>query len=293
MTQIPHISFRIKTNSKLEFEIVTLKELFSRQKYIQNDLKLPHRINFYHILFITKGTGTHHIDFTPYDLCKGSVLFIAPSQVHAFEINDALDGFLILFTEQFILKNLGQTDFASLARTYNYHSRSPLVEGTSADKKELLQTFKKIHDEFMQPADLATEEILRLQLKLLLLKVERITQTLPADSHDSDWSNLFTLFRRQVKNSYTETRNAADYAAMLNISYKHLNTICKAMAGKTAKEFIDTYVVLEIKRQLSMFTISTKELAFQIGFDEPTNLVKFFKKHTRYTPQQFKTAFLS
>ena len=75
---------------------------------------------------------------------------------------------------------------------------------------------------------------------------------------------------------------------MMDISYKHLNDICKAVLGQTAKEFIDKYLILETKRHLASSNISVKELTFQMGFDEPTNFIKFFKRHTHQTPSQFK-----
>lgn len=268
----------------------TLQELFSRRTRLKVPLEKPHRVSFYHIVFITEGTGKHQIDFTSYTYQKGSVIFVAPGQVHAFEIKDDVNGFVIIFTEPFILKNLGQSDFSSFSRSYNYHSCSPIVEGTESEKKELSRAISDIHKEYCLPVGPTTEEILRLQLKLLLLKVERVKNAYPIDSQSSEWGNLFTQFQKHLEVGYAETRNAKAYADMLHISYKHLNNICKAMVGSTAKEFIDAYVVLEIKRHIAMFDVSTKELAFQMGFDEPTNLVKFFKRHTQYTPQQFKAA---
>ena len=269
-----------------------LQKLFSRAPSLNTSIESPHRVNFYHILFITKGTGQHQIDFTTYDYQEGSIIFIAPSQVHAFTIKKDVDGFVIIFTEPFILKNLGQAELLHFARSYDYHSNSPVVEGTDSEKSMLLQSINEMYDEYCLPIGSMTEEILRLQLKLLLLKIERIKNTDPKIKNSSEWENLFATFRRHLELNYAETRNATDYAAILHISYKHLNTVCKAMAGCTAKEFIDAYIVLEIKRHIAMFSLSTKELAFKIGFDEPTNLIKFFKRHTHQTPQQFKATLL-
>lgn len=75
---------------------------------------------------------------------------------------------------------------------------------------------------------------------------------------------------------------------MMNISYTHLNKIVKAVTGNTAKSFVDKFIILEIKRQLAVSDVSIKELTYDMGFDEPTNFVKFFKKHTQLSPAQFK-----
>ena len=78
---------------------------------------------------------------------------------------------------------------------------------------------------------------------------------------------------------------------MMNISYKHLNEICKIVTGNTVKEIIDAFLILESKRRLVISDISIKELTYKLGFDEPTNFVKFFRKHTGQSPTQFRKAF--
>jgi len=146
-----------------------------------------------------------------------------------------------------------------------------------------------MYEEYHSPESFAKEEILRSYLKLLLLKAERIKGTLITKKEkNTAWIDVFTRFKTLIEDHHTETRNAGDYAEKLNLSYKHLNEICKNVTGHTAKGFIDTYLILEIKRQLSISDLSIKELTYQLGFDEPTNFLKFFKKHTSQTPTQFR-----
>jgi AraC-like DNA-binding protein len=63
-----------------------------------------------------------------------------------------------------------------------------------------------------------------------------------------------------------------------------------AFCGKSTKQLIDERVVVEQKRLLVHTEISVKELAERTGFDEPTNLVKFFRHHTGQTPTEFRQA---
>ena len=104
--KIPKISFLKKNKTQLEFEIFTISSLFSRKEKLDHPLDMPHRVEFYNIMFITKGTGRHYIDFRPYNYKAGSLLFISKGQVHAFEVRPDIDGFLILFTDAFLSKNL-------------------------------------------------------------------------------------------------------------------------------------------------------------------------------------------
>lgn len=83
------------------------------------------------------------------------------------------------------------------------------------------------------------------------------------------------------------TRNAKDYAKMLNVSYKHLNEICKHIDHKTAKALIDNYIILEAKRQLVTTPHTIKEIGFELGFNEPSNFRKYFCKHVDISPNEF------
>jgi AraC-like DNA-binding protein len=288
MKEIPNISFLKTEKANIEFEIFTLSSLFSRCDKLNFSLDKPHRVNFYHILFITKGEGTHTLDFYLHQYRQGSILFISKGQMHAFEVQHDIEGFLILFTEEFLLKNLIHSDILSFYRLYNYYLHSPIIQPEETGEENFIHIISEIYHEYNLQDDFAKEEILRLLLKLLLLKAERIKRTLISGQKNSEWFIQFGVFRNQLERHFTQTRNANDYAKMINISYKHLNEICKSIAGSTAKNVIDGFVILEIKRNLAMSDNSIKELTYKLGFDEPTNLTKFFKKHTGHSPSQFK-----
>ena len=46
--------------------------------------------------------------------------------------------------------------------------------------------------------------------------------------------------------------------------------------------------MLEAKRILAHTTESVKEIGYDLGFDEPTNFIKYFKKHSKFTPTEFR-----
>jgi AraC family transcriptional activator of pobA len=101
--RIPKVYFHKPKKDQFEFEVLTLKHLFSRYYSLVPPLDKPHRVEFYQILYISKGDGRHYIDFEPYEYSQGSLLFISAGQVHAFDVNHKTDGFLLLFTEDFLL----------------------------------------------------------------------------------------------------------------------------------------------------------------------------------------------
>ena len=129
---------------------------------------------------------------------------------------------------------------------------------------------------------------IRYNLAIIFSKLERLKQYQTFNLKRSDKLNKFLDFKSLLEIHFNKSRNADFYAEKLNITYKHLNTICKSIIALTAKQFIDEYIILEAKRLLVNSEIKSTELAYFLGFEEPTNFVKYFKKHTKFTPNQFK-----
>ena len=98
-------------------------------------LTCPHRVDFYIILYITEGVGKHYIDFQTFKYKKGSILFISRGQVHAFDVCSGSEGFLIVFTDEFLSKNLIHSDILSFYRLYNYHLHKPLYMAFACQEK--------------------------------------------------------------------------------------------------------------------------------------------------------------
>ncbi len=288
MDQIPEVVFSKKTRTEIDFEIFTIRSLFSRLDKIDVALDQPHRVDFYHVIYIAKGAGLHTIDFKSYPYREGSIYFISKGQVHAFDLQSDADGYIIIFTEAFLTRNLIHSDILSFYRLYNYHLHEPVIQAEESGRDGFKTLVKEMYWEYLLSNNFAKEEILRLLLKLLLLRAERIKQTMAPDGKNAEWFNTFSLFRNHLEKQFAQTRNASDYAKMMNISYKHLNEVCKSITGNTAKAMIDQFIILETKRRLAISDMPVKELTYALGFDEPTNFVKFFRKHTHQSPAQFK-----
>lgn len=285
---IPRIAF--SENSNLDVEVMSFPELCSRLDLSKDhDPFSVHRIEFYLILIVNKGSYSHFIDFKSYDLVGGSALFIAKNQVHRFDetIKEA-DGICIVFNRLFMDKYYFLSDNYKLNRIFNYHIEGPVIHQTEMNRDSLIEVATQLYNEYHIPNDFAKSEMLRTLLNLLLLKAERAkavqsTQVTPADSLET-----FCAFRDLLEKEYTNTRSARAYAKNLFVSYKLLNNTVKKLTGKTVKAFIDDFVTTEIKRYLVSTALSIQEVSYKTGFEEPSNMVKFFKKNTNTTPRQFR-----
>jgi AraC family transcriptional regulator, transcriptional activator of pobA len=96
------------------------------------------------------------------------------------------------------------------------------------------------------------------------------------------------LFNDLLEADFKTQKQVAYYANKIIITEKRLNQATTNIIGKTPKEIIDARVLLEAKRILAHTNESIKEIAYQLGFEEPTNFIKYFKKHTAFTPTEFR-----
>ncbi|CAM5395146.1 Helix-turn-helix domain-containing protein OS=Streptomyces rimosus subsp. rimosus (strain ATCC / DSM 40260 / JCM 4667 / NRRL 2234) OX=1265868 GN=SRIM_033490 PE=4 SV=1 [Streptomyces rimosus subsp. rimosus] len=70
----------------------------------------PHRHSFHEIVYVTGGTGSHVLDEDRWPLRPPHLCFIAPGQVHYWDRVAGLRGWVILFTDDFLLAHPGDRD---------------------------------------------------------------------------------------------------------------------------------------------------------------------------------------
>ena len=286
--EIPNIDFTKSKN--LGIEVMSFRQLSSKLKQtIDHDPFSVHKIQFYLILIVTKNTYSHFVDFKLYNLTAGSTIFIAKNQVHHFknELQDA-DGIGIVFNHLFADTYYFLTDNIKLNRLFNYHIESPVIHQKKMGEESFIELANKLHSEYFFPNNFAKSEILSSLLHVLLLKAERAKEFQAIASIKIHWLELFNSFKNMLEKEYVNTRNSRIYAANLLVSYKFLNDVVKKLTGKTVKAFIDDFVTIEIKRYLVSTSLSIKEISFKTGFEEPANMIKFFKKITKSTPLKFR-----
>lgn len=198
-SNIPHVEFLKNKKLAIEFEIISLEDLFSRAGKIVPPLKTPHRLRFHNILYITAGGGTHKIDFEPYPFNEGSLIFVSRGQVQAFDVRPGIKGYLLLFTTDFLEKNLIHSDVVSLYRFYNYHLHAPIIHAQKTREEGIHDLVKEIKREYCNPNHFLKEEILRHFLKVLMLKVERNKRTLTSDQKKAEWLVRFGIFNEHLE----------------------------------------------------------------------------------------------
>ena len=94
-------------------------------------------------------------------------------------------------------------------------------------------------------------------------------------------------FEELIDKHYKTMKYVRDYAGKLNITEKHLNRICRDCYNKTSTQLIAERIVLEAKRMLIYGKWNVTEIGAELGYNDPSYFVRFFKKNTGLTPHGF------
>jgi YesN/AraC family two-component response regulator len=100
---------------------------------------------------------------------------------------------------------------------------------------------------------------------------------------------LETEFRKVMDNEQIDSKLQAQYLAeQLHLHPNYLNSVIKSKTGKTVNDWISLQTVIVAKDFLLNTSYSSKEIAYKLGFSEPTHFNRFFKKNTLLSPGAFR-----
>ena len=274
-----------KEKESATFSISKMEDIYTKRNGAIDE---PHRHNYYTVLIVKNAKGKHVIDFNAYELAKQQIFFVAPGQVHQVMESEKSFGFAMTFSNQFLVENYIPLSFIESLNLFNNYGQSPPL--VLAEKQ--FETIEKFADEifclFHSQSNMKMLSIGAF-LKLILIECNNICAINPIESDvDTTGDNLIRNFKNAVNKNYKKEHSTTFYANELFISPDHLNRTFKAKIGKTAKDYIQARIITEAKRLLFFTDATAKEIAYELGFNEPANFSAFFKKHTGVSPSSFK-----
>ena len=99
---------------------------------------------------------------------------------------------------------------------------------------------------------------------------------------------IFARFITLLQENFRTERRVGWYAKQLDITAKYLSEVVKHVSKRTPNEWIDSYVVLEIRVLLKNSPKSIKEITEELHFPNQSFLGKYFKEHTGVSPSEFR-----
>ncbi|ALI99632.1 AraC family transcriptional regulator [Rufibacter tibetensis] len=250
-------------------------------------VQAPHKHDFYLLLVVRNGQGTHTIDFTLYDVKPGSVFFLTPGQVHAWDLSPETEGTLLFFTPEFYRGNR-EADALRQFPFFQTWQHPPVFNVQPNSLSPVEQLLHQMQQEYSRAAPFQIDA-LRAYLELLLIQLARLYPKTTVASEENIWPFQLYQLETLVENHYLEHLPTSFYAHALHLSPKYLNELCKQNLGKTTTDLLQERLILEAKRLLTHSPhLNIAQVAQALGFEDNSYFGRFFKKQAEITPEQFR-----
>ncbi len=235
-----------------------------------------HRDDYYMVVLLTAGRAAVEIDFQRIELKAGEVLMVSPWQVHGKPDGErwCADGWILAFSPEMLSE--------AEARAIDEYSISPVPFNPGVEVVEDVGTLCA-----MMERNRENESILG---SLAVAAKSFIIASLDtADKETNGRYKTITLgFKKLLDRHLAEEKSPAAYASMLNISEVYLNEAVKGATGISAGAYIRGRVIVHAKRQLAYTSLSAKEIAYAVGYDDYVYFSKLFKKIVGQTPSEYR-----
>ena len=281
-----------------DFRIFDVRYDTDMEKNFSRPLRLEGNI----ILFCVRGSIRMSINLDEFDIVEGSLVIVTAQD--------------IVKVERIYCQSPEQLHFVMIAMSENFVSelkvdfRKILNEGLTLIETPVINLdndLQEVFTDYLKLLARITDSVLRMNQDAVrslvssmasiaagqwLASVDKIkSRSLVSTNLRSDHKRLvFQQFMKLIHENYSKEHQVIYYADRLCISPKYLSRLCKEISGKSAPEWIDTYIMLDAKNLLKYSTMPIKEIVYRLSFSNQTVFYKFFKKHTGMTPTEYRNS---
>lgn len=234
------------------------------------------------------------VDFNHYKTQKPSLFFLTNQHLSIQKGKD--DSILLFYNRDFYCIQIHDKEVACDGLLFHNVFEIPFVELDHSETALIKSLFQNIQDE-LEWKDSSAEEMIRTYVKQIIIRATRKwkKQNLDNDTLRIPGSELdiFRDFSRLLEIHFREKHNVADYAELLHMAPKTLTHKFKHLNLESPNQFIINRILLEAKRLLFYTDKPVKEIAYDLGYEDPAYFNRLFTNKTGNTPANFKKNYTS
>lgn len=230
------------------------------------------RLDFNLVILAPTMAGSHEVDFLTTSIKPNQALHIEPGQVHRWCPQDDFDATLVLFRSGVGLINrgwrIGTTAFdldekqaQSVGVVLELINEELDADRSAAARRRMLEALR---DMFF--------------IRMGLDRAAQERDDLPA---------AYLALRDDLERDLSITPTMAERGQRVGYSARTISRACMTVTGRTAKQIVDDRLVLEARRLLAEAGATSAQVGATLGFSEPTNFTKYFRRHTGKTPSEW------
>jgi AraC family transcriptional regulator, 4-hydroxyphenylacetate 3-monooxygenase operon regulatory protein len=259
--------------------------------FFARDMPVHRHVQYFQIHYIDAGAINFHIDDRIYQVMGPSCFLTPPSVPHSFRTEEGTTGHVLTIHQSLIWQLMEEGLQREEARS--------LKEGVcleavrySADKRTqwdlVEQLFSNIDLEWSTEHP-AKALMLENFSRLLIIQIGRQSSNRAESIKASNEAlRLFRQFSDLIEENYKHHLPLPEYTARMGVSESRLNQICQKISNSSPKKLINDRLLQEIKRLLKFSNQTSKEIGYQLGFNDPAYFCRFFRRQTDMTAQQYR-----
>ncbi|OJF75643.1 MAG: hypothetical protein BKP49_11065 [Treponema sp. CETP13] len=246
-----------------------------------------HRHDFFEIIYITEGEGTHVIDFKSWNIEQGSVFLIHPGQVHYWQTK-FVSGYALIFQEESFISSSNSTAHnQSIDLLFLLGQQNTIYLDTQAQlafEKQLV-TIKKEYDSENEYRNILFQAYLNI-LIVFLSRIKEKKSLIKPEKKD-----ILLKFKKLVIENYKTEKSVSFFADHMCMTVNNLIKTIKSITGFSPGQILRHALSMEARRLLVHTDLTTAQIAYELHFEDPSYFSRFFKRETGQSPSQFRKNF--
>lgn len=260
-------------------------------------IEYPCRFHGYMAFFCIQGEFEVEINLKKFTIRKDSMFIYTPGNIVRVTNIDPKEKESVHFVVVAISEDLMSSTRFDFSKLYNESLRlleSPCVVINENERELCRKYFDLIQEVSKMRMPNMRESVAALISSIFYLMgamwTDRLTAAKKNGGEEVSTRSKIVLedFLMLVRDYHTKERSLSFYADKLYLTPKYLSKLIKSVSGKSAHEWIDSFVILEAKNLLKYSDMSIKSIVYELNFPNQTTFYRFFKTKTGMTPSEYR-----
>lgn len=251
-----------------------------------NQYQNPRQTGLYTFIWTNSKPINLIIDSMPFTLEAHSILALTPIQY--LQVIDNAKALVYQFNREFYCIKDHDQEVSCVGILFFGNSNIPVINLTALEQRK----YQLLHEVFideLETKDTIQAEMLRMLMARFIIKTTRLLKAKEGitERPKSSKVDLLRSFNFLVEQHFRKEHSVSFYAEKLFKSPKTLSNNF-AKLNQSPLQIIHQRIVLETQRLLIYTDKTAKQIAYEVGFEDPSHLSRLFKKFTSQSPTDFK-----
>lgn len=214
---------------------------------------------------------------------------LCTTYLHKLRIDNSTDGLrFLIFNREFYCIHTNDSEVSCNGLLFFGSNFSPTLTLDAGETERLNTLFNVLNEEF-DTRETGQEEMLRILLKRFIIRCTRLAnKQLVKNGNNQSEIDLIRHFNVLVEEHFKERKSVAEYAELMHKSPKTIANVFSKNSDRTPLEVIHERIIIEAKRMILFTDKTMKEVGFELGYEDPSQFSKLFKKHVGITTSEFR-----